>query len=124
MSKKNVTTNKDDWRNSREPYTIELTRGNGVLTELDMNGHIGWDTLKYMYWSDPKVSELSRQGNRLELSNTSDGVRYILRVAIERNQLHVSCSCDRKVERLCHHAYYALHHIITQSGIHYFHSKL
>ena len=124
MSKKNATPNKDDWRNSTQPYTIELSRGNCILTEFDLNGHIDIDTFKYKFWPEPKVKVLLQQGNKWELSNTNYGVRYLLTIVIEKSQLLVSCSCDRKVERLCHHVYYALLHIITQSGIHYFQLKL
>jgi len=112
MSSKNCHPNKDDWRNSTEPYAIELSRGNYILTEWDVNCHIDSDTFAYKHWPAPELLPLLQQGNILELSNTSD------------DQLQVSCNCNRKVERLCHHAYYALLHIINNFGIHYFQSKL
>jgi len=124
MHNQNCRPNKEDWRNSTELYTIRLARSNYVLTEWDLNCNIDIDTLTYKHWTDPELKELSHQGNRLEYSNASDGVRYILTVLIERNKLDVSCSCNRKVQQLCHHAYYGLFHLIDKYGIYYFQSKL
>ncbi len=123
MGKKKMGCNKDDWRNSTEPYTIELTRDDYILNEKNLCYHIDNDTLAYKQWHTPELEVLSRQDNKLELSNRHDGVRYILTILMDTNQFHVSCSCSRKVERLCHHAYHALHHIITRFGIHYFKPK-
>ena len=124
MSSKNCRPNKDDWRNSTEPYAVELSRGSYILTEWDVNCHIDSDTFAYKHWPAPELVLLLQQDNRLELSNSSDGVRYILTIRMECDQLHVSCNCNRKVERLCHHVYYALLHIINHFGTHYFQSKL
>ena len=116
--------NKDDWRNSTEPYRIGLARSNYVLTEWDLNYNIDCETLTYKQWPQPEVKELSHEGNRLEYSNTSDGLRYILVVQVERNSLHVSCNCNRKVQQLCHHAYYGLLHLIDKFSINYFQTKI
>ena len=123
MSNTNCKPNKDDWRNSTEPYTILLDNSNYIFDEAALSFHIDSHTLQYKQWDNPTLELLSDKDGILEFSNSNYKVRYLLTVRVESNQLHVSCDCIRKVEDLCHHVYHALLHIITQYGIQYFKPK-
>ena len=111
-------------RNSTEPYTIKLSRGRSILTEEDINEHIDDETLSYKFWPYPELRVLTKQGDELVMLNSCNSVRHILTIVVESSQIHVACSCNRKVDKLCHHSYYALKHIIATGGIHFFQSIL
>ena len=111
-------------RNTAEPYTIKLSRGRSILTEGDINEHIDNDTLSYKFWPYPELRMLTKQGDELVMLNSCNSVRHILTIVVKCNQLQVACSCNRKVDKLCHHTYYGLKHIIAKGGIHFFRSIL
>jgi len=111
-------------RNSSEPYTIKLSLGKSILTAGDINDHIDNDTLSYKFWHYPELRVLTKQGDELVMLNSCNSVRHILTIVVEDSQLYVTCSCNKKVDKLCHHVYYALKHIIAKEGTHFFRSIL
>ncbi|RFM30084.1 hypothetical protein [Deminuibacter soli] len=114
---------KDDLRNTKEFYPIRLGFY-GALSEGDLKRHIDNDTLVYKHWhlQSLNLQMVTRQG--FIFSNSNGSIRYSLTLKIEANTLYIACDCDRRVERLCHHACNALKHLISIKGESVFSGKL
>ena len=71
-------------------------------------------TYRKRNWMYPELRFVAFSQGRLELLNTSyfDKEAHTLFIAIEKNRLHVSCSCASKAAMLCRHAYKALSSIL------------
>lgn len=109
----------EELRNTREPYTLVMGQA-GQLSEKLLKNNIDKYTLTYKDWHFPKLKLLSFEDDVLKLANTNYNITYELTLYIETTRLHVACNCDRRTEMLCHHAYYALEHIISTLGCQYF----
>jgi hypothetical protein len=120
MLNNNSYSPKKDLRNTTTPYTIHLRERVLFLDGQMLKNHIDMNTLTYKEWHFPKLKVISFKEGLLKLSNINYNMTYELTIDITHNGLHISCNCDRRVEKLCHHAYYALAHIISTLGEQYF----
>ncbi len=109
-----------DLRNTTTPYTIYLHERAFLLDAQMLKKHIDANTLTYKDWHLPKLKVISFKEGLLKLYNINYNMLYELTIYIAHDGLHISCDCDRRVEKLCHHAYYALAHIISTLGERYF----
>lgn len=79
-----------------------------------MERNVDLRTYRKRNWMYPELRFVSFSQGRLELLNTSyfDQISYTLLIVIEKDRLHVSCSCALKAVMLCRHAYKALSSIL------------
>jgi hypothetical protein len=102
-------------RNSREPYIIELDDRGGITKE-QLKFHIDTETRQFKIWHlySLKVEAIVR--NTVRFKNSNGNIHYHMQLAFWNKCVLVSCDCDRRVERLCHHSYTALRELIATEG--------
>ncbi|RXK81266.1 hypothetical protein [Filimonas effusa] len=110
---------KDDLRNTNDAYVIPLGR-DGQLHPDSLKKHIDTYTLNFKQWHINVLAPLCTVGKRAEYYNTYGTLTYILGIEVSSNQLYVTCSCKRRVEKLCHHTYAALKSLLITGGTDYF----
>lgn len=109
-------TNETYLRNTRESYTLKAKDCFSENNRHFPGKHIDRDTHTYKHWHLPRLELIFCKAGTLCIANTSNGVCYELTIQVCEEMLQVSCNCDRRVEKLCHHAYYALDAIFSSSG--------
>lgn len=107
-------------RNAADFYIIPLENDHYALTEEALKKCVDSRTLKAAGWFYPTLKFISFKDGKLELSNTNDKVSYKLSILIEKDKLHVACSCAIQVEKLCQHAYKALDKLLVFGPSDYF----
>lgn len=108
-------TNKADLRNSKEPYIIELN-DQGRITKEELRFHIDSQTRQFKIWHLSSLKAEIFAGNTVTFKNSNGAIHYRMQVTFLKNSIHVTCDCDRRVERLCHHSYTALKDLIATEG--------
>lgn len=107
-------------RNAADFYIIPLENDHYTLTEEALKRCVDNRTLKATGWFYPILKFLSFKDGKLELLNTNDKVSYKLSILIEKDKLHVACSCAMQVEKLCQHVYKALDKLLVFGPSDYF----
>lgn len=108
-------TNKAELRNSREPYIIELD-DHGRITKEGLRFHIDTQTRQFKIWHLSSLKAEIFAGNVVTFKNSNGTIHYRMQVTFFKHCIHVTCDCDRRVERLCHHSYTALNNLIATEG--------
>lgn len=100
-------------RSASEPYIIQLDNDYYGLTQEVINQNVDVKTRRRKDWQHIKQQFLSLENGVLQLvvASQQDKEKFDLTIRIEKNNLHVSCSCGQSVEKLCRHAYAALSHV-------------
>lgn len=95
------------------PYIIQLDNDYYSLTQEVINQNADVKTRRRKDWQHIKLQFISLENGVLQLALASpqDKEKFDLTIKIEKNKLHVSCSCGQPVEKLCRHAYVALSHV-------------
>lgn len=106
---------KDDLRNTNDAYIIPLDR-NGQLHPDTLKKHIDTYTLNFKQWQTNVLAPVCGTGQKAEYYNTYGTLTFILGLSFTGNEVHVTCSCKRRVEKLCHHAYAALKSLLITGG--------
>lgn len=109
--------NKDDLRNSKEPYRLPLD-WKGMLYKIDLKFNIDNETRTFKRWHLSELKLLSKEHRKVQYRNSNGNIYFTLSIELDNNGLLVSCDCDRKVDMLCHHAYTGLKQLITQTSGH------
>ena len=95
-------------RNSKEPGTIFLRKGDYILTEADLKKQVDKSLFKSRIWFFPRLEFISFQKSCLSLVNRSGKSSYELQITISPGSLQLTCSCGVQTGSLCIHAYRAL----------------
>ncbi len=100
-------------RSAAEPYIIQLNNDDYGLTQEMINQHVTAKTRRRKDWQAIKFQFISLKNGVLQLAVASlpDKEKFELTINIEKDKLHVSCSCCQQVEMLCRHAYVLLSHV-------------
>lgn len=120
MAKKKQDVGNLQLRNAADFYAIHLENDHYTLTDEALKKCVDPRTLKAHGWFYPTLKFVSFKGGKLELFNTSNKVSYKLYIVVEKDKLHISCSCAMQVEKLCQHAYKALDKLLVFGTTDYF----
>ena len=104
----NNDTPQESLRLSSEPYVIALDNENSDLITPVLDQHGDLKIAKKRKWDFPTIEVTSYKDGMVQLKATSDKESYIISVLVEKDKLHISCSCNQPVEKLCRHAYATL----------------
>ena len=107
----NNDTPQESLRLSSEPYVIALDNENSDLITPVLDQHGDLKIAKKRKWDFPTIEVTSYKDGMVQLKATSDKESYIISVLVEKDKLHISCSCNQPVEKLCRHAYATLQKI-------------
>lgn len=107
-------------RNSAEPYILPLGNNNCLLTGRALQKHIDSHTLSFKHWYVESIKCVSSGEGQIKLATSNGNITYFLTIAVDNSELLISCDCDRKVDKLCNHAYHTLDYIINFNGAQYF----
>lgn len=108
MAKKKPDVDSLQLRNATDFYIVPLENDHYTLTDEALKKCVDLRTLKAPGWFFPTLKFVSVKDDKLELLNTSNKVSYKLYIVVEKDKLHVACSCATQVEKLCQHAYKVL----------------
>ncbi|MBZ4190549.1 hypothetical protein [Niabella beijingensis] len=97
-------------RSAGEPYTIQLDNDDYCLTQEIINQNVDAKTRRRKDWQYVALQFLSLEKDTLCLAIASlkEKEKFVLTIKIEKDRLHISCSCSQPVGQLCRHAYAAL----------------
>jgi hypothetical protein len=107
-------------RNAATAYTIPLGRDDYFLTRDALHAGVDSSLLKKRGWHFPHLKFISFRRGRIKFRNSYEGESYDLTVMVEKDKLHVACSCGSQVETLCRHAFEALDRFCWFEGTDYF----
>lgn len=113
MAKKKQDATNLQLRNAADFYIVPLENDQYILTGEALKKCIDPRTLKAHGWFYPTLKFISFKDGKLELLNSSNKVSHKLSIIIEKDKLHVACSCAMQVEKLCQHAYKALDRLLS-----------
>lgn len=116
MAKKKPDVDNVQLRSAADFYIVPLENDHYTLTDEALKKCIDLRTLKAHGWFYPTLKFVSFKEAKLELLNTSNKVSYKLYIGVEKDKLHVACSCATQVEKLCQHAYKALDKLLFYDG--------
>src|ERR1700741_4205882 len=108
------------FRTSSDFYTIHLHNSNYILSKDVLKENIEEKILRSKRWYFPILKLLSFKESCLELKCDHQKVSHVLKIRIEKDKFHVSCSCNEKVEKLCFHAFKAFDRLIWFEETKYF----
>ena len=120
MAKKKQNVDDLQLRNAADFYIVHLENDHYTLTDEALKKCVDPRTLKAHGWFYPTLKFVSFKDSKLELLNTSNKVSYKLYIGVEKDKLHVACSCATQVDKLCLHAYKALDKLLSYSSTDYF----
>jgi hypothetical protein len=120
MAKKKQDVGNLQLHNAADFYIVPLENDHYTLTDEALKRCVDPRTVKAHGWFYPTLKFISFKEGKLELSNTSNKVSYKLYIGVEKDKLHVSCSCGTQVDKLCLHAYKALDKLLSYSSTSYF----
>ena len=92
-------------RRASDPYTIHLDNDNYILTQEILVKNVEEKLLRVRRWYYPKLKLVSFLKGKLELKCSHEESSEILTILVEKDKLHVSCSCNTEASMLCFHAY-------------------
>ncbi|MBO9619847.1 MAG: hypothetical protein J7539_12530 [Niabella sp.] len=98
-------------RDSNEPYILWLkTDPLRLITQKEINDNKAITTWRKEDWGRVRLQVLSAENGvvRLSVALQKHEKRGILTIKVTDDQLHISCSCGQRVEKLCPHAFAAL----------------
>ncbi|WP_298736132.1 hypothetical protein [uncultured Chitinophaga sp.] len=117
---KNTRTKGIGLRISSEPFTIHLDNEPYILTDDALKRQIDERLQRKREWFYPKLKFISMVDTILKMQLTFRDVSHEMTVGIERDKLHISCTCGQQVETLCLHTYKALERVIGYRSTDYF----
>lgn len=120
MAKKKQVVENLQLRSSADFYILHLENDYYTLTDEALKKCVDTRTLKAKGWFYPTLKFVSFKGGKLELLNTSNKVSYKLYIVVEKDKLHIACSCATQVEKLCQHVYKALDKLLVFGTTDYF----
>lgn len=100
-------------RFSGDPYVILLDNENSDLTTGVLEQNVDPTTAKKRKWDFPTITIASFKDGLVQLKTTSESDKesFTITLLVENDKLHVRCSCNQPVEKLCRHAYTTLQRI-------------
>ena len=120
MAKKKQNVAHLQLRSAADFYIVPLENDDYTLTDEALKKCVDPRTLKAHCWFYPTLKFVSFKGGKLELLNTSNKVSNKLYIVVEKDKLHIACSCAMQVEKLCQHAYKALDKLLVFGTTDYF----
>lgn len=120
MAKKKQDVENLQLRSSADFYIVHLENDHYTLTDEPLKKCVDTRMLKAKGWFYPTLKFVSFKGGKLELLNTSNKISYKLYIVVEKDKLHIACSCATQVEKLCQHAYKALNKLLVFGTTDYF----
>jgi hypothetical protein len=120
MAKKKQDVAHLQLRSAADFYIGPLENNHYRLTDEALKKCVDPRTLKAHGWFYPTLKFISFKEGKLELLNTSNKVSYKLYIVVEKDKLHIACSCATPIEKLCQHAYKALDKLIVFDKTDYF----
>ncbi len=120
MAKKKQDVAHLQLRSAAHFYIVPLENNHYNLTDEALKKCVDPRTLKAHGWFYPTLKFISFKEGKLELLTTSNKVSLKLDIVVEKDKLHIACSCATPIEKLCQHAYKALDKLIVFDKTDYF----
>jgi hypothetical protein len=107
-------------RNAAAPFTIHLGNDDYYLGQQVLHNAVDDTVKKQKGWYSPEIELIHFKKGNLKLKAIYASYAYDLVIGIEKDKLHVACSCKGQVQTLCIHSFKTLDRLTWYNGSDFF----